>query len=73
MSSAAILGWTSKATEACERARASGLAFNLQTNKLFTVEDMVQLGEDYEKVRNNVLVDKFLEDKLKAVPFSFVK
>ncbi len=65
--------WRPKDTAACERGRSSGLALNLKTDRLFTVEDMIKLGEDYDKVRNDILVDEFLKDKLKAVPFSFAK
>ena len=54
-----------KYEEVCKRAKASGLAFNLQTNELFTIEDMIKFGKEYDKVRDNVLVDEFLEDKLR--------
>lgn len=63
--------WTTQDTEICVKAEASGLPLNLETNQLLSIAEMIKIGEEFEKVRNSISVDEFLNSRVKSVSFDY--
>ena len=62
--------WTEHDTKMCKDGIQSGLAISVKTGKPLTLHELQSLARDFDVIRNFTSVDNFLEDKIKAVPFS---
>lgn len=60
--------WTQRYTEICERAEASGLAYDKYTGLPLNIDTLDELASEYDTVRNIMSVDDFMEKRIIAVP-----
>ena len=61
--------WTDRDTEIYEREKSSGLGISLETGKPQTLQELRSLATEFDKVRHFTDIDKFLDDKIKSIPF----
>jgi hypothetical protein len=61
--------WTQRDTEICERAEASGLAVDKYTGKLMSFSDLQEMAIDYDRVRDIMSIDEFMDKRIISVPF----
>ena len=45
-----------------------GYSVSKKTGKFLTVEEMQELGEEFEKVRNIMTIDEFIDKHVIAIP-----
>ena len=61
--------WSAEDTRICEAAVASGKAVNIATGKPMTFRELESLHEEYGSVRGKIDGEKFIREKVRAVPF----
>lgn len=61
--------WTKRDTEICERAEASGLVVDKYTGKLMSFTDLQEMAIDYDRVRDIMSLDDFMEKRVTIIPF----
>ena len=44
------------------------IALNKKTGKLLTINELKELGEEFDKVRDKISVDEFMEKHIKPIP-----
>jgi hypothetical protein len=62
------MSWTDEDTAICERAEASGLAYDKYTGKPLTIDTMKELAKDFDMVRDIMSIDEFMEKRIYSVP-----
>ena len=56
--------WSPEIISKCNEAQASGIVMNKATGKKMTVKELDVYLEKYQKVKNTMPVDEFMEDKI---------
>lgn len=62
------MSWTEEDTVICERAEASGLAYDKYTNEPLNIDTLIELAKEFDTVRDIMDVDDFIEKRIYSVP-----